>query len=250
MTASLPTVPELSLVVPAFNEAANIKPVIAEMLAVLAQNPWVGGYEIILVNDGSTDATGDEMTALALEHPELKVVHHPRNRGFGAALRTGFAQSRGRVVSLVSADGELGVDQVLNLLREFGDYDLILSRRERTVGADRLFLTWAFDLMVRVVLGFWIDKDVGIYVVRGDLLRSLTLVSDTGLANLEVILQCRQRGGRVGRVGVTRFRQRLSGESKVANFATVARTLREMGKLRWRLLRQRSYNRPRHRPGG
>ncbi len=229
---------------PAFNEADNVEPVVREILAVMADNPWVDGFEVILVDDGSRDQTGAVMDALAATHPELTAIHHPQNRGFGAALRTGFAHTRGQAVSLISADGELGADQIVNLLREFGDYDLILSRRERTVGADRRFLTWGFDLVVRVVLGFWIDKDVGIYVVRGDLVRSLTLVSDTGLANLEIILQCREQGRRVARLGVTRFRQRLSGESKVANLSTVVRTLWEMVKLRWRLLRRRRYNRP------
>ena len=243
MTAPAPETPMLSLVVPAYNEAANITPVVHEILSVLAASTWVDGYEVILVDDGSSDGTGAVMDALAREHPELTAVHHPRNRGFGAALRTGFTHTRGRVVSLMSADGELGVDQILNLLRDFGDDDLVLSRRERTVGVERRFLTWGFDLLVRVILGFWIDKDVGIYLVRGDLVRSLTLVSDTGLANLELILHCRQQGRRVTRGGVTRFRQRLSGQSKVANVSTVARTLWEMVKLRWRLVMRRQYNR-------
>ena len=180
------------------------------------------------------------MDRLAAQHPAVLVSHHERNRGFGAALRTGFARSRGEAVGFVTADGEVGIDQVLSFLRDLGDNDLVLSRRERNVSVDRKVLTWGFDLMVRLILGFWIDKTVGIYLVRGDVVRSMTLFSDTGLANLEVILACRARGCRIVTSGVMHVRPRLSGESKVTNLPTIVRTLREMMKLRWRIVRGRA----------
>lgn len=232
--------PNLSIVVPAYNEAANVAPVVDEILRTLGDNPWVGPYEVVLVNDGSRDDTGAIMDRLAKEHPELTVAHHETNRGFGAALKTGFARSRGDTVGFVTADGEVGVDQVLMFFRDMGDSDLVLSRRERTVGVDRKVLTWGFDVMVRLILGFWIDKTVGIYLVRGDVVRSMALFSDTGLANLEVILNCRARGCRIATSGVMQARPRLSGASKVTNLRTIIRTLCEMMKLRWRLIRSRA----------
>lgn len=232
-------VPNLSIVVPAFNESANITPVVSEIVETLAANPWVGPYEVVLVNDGSRDDTGAVMDRLRQQHPQLSVWHHDLNRGFGAALRTGFTRSRGAAVSFITADGEIGVDQALRLYQEFGDYDLLLSGRERTVGADRRLLTWGVDLMVRVLLGFWHDSSVGIYVVRGDVLRAIPLHSDTGLANLEVILYCQDRKLKIGKSGVTHARPRLSGESKVTNLPTILRTLWEMWRLRWRIRRQR-----------
>ena len=230
----------LTLVVPAYNEAANVAPVVDEILKALGRNPWVGSYELLLVDDGSRDGTGAVMDRLASQHPAVLVAHHETNRGFGAALRTGFARSRGEAVGFVTADGEVGIDQVLGFLRDLGDNDLVLSRRERTVSVDRKVLTWGFDLMVRLILGFWIDKTVGIYLVRGDVVRSMTLFSDTGLANLEVILNCRARGCRIVTTGVMHARPRLSGDSKVTNLPTIVRTLREMMKLRWRIVRGRA----------
>jgi glycosyltransferase involved in cell wall biosynthesis len=227
----------LTILVPAFNEAANVAPVVDEILGTLAANPWVGPFEILLVDDGSRDATGAVMDRLAAQHPELRVRHHAVNRGFGAALRTGFAASRGLAVAFVTADGEMPADQVVELYRAMGDADLVMSRRERTVGAERHVLTFGFDLLVRLILGFWVDKGIGYYIVRGDLVRDMTIVSDTGLANLEVIMQCRRGGGRVATSGVMQVRPRLSGRSKVTNVRTVLRTLWEMWKLRWRLRR-------------
>lgn len=232
-------VPNLSLVVPAFNEGANITPVVREIVDTIAANPWVGHYEVVLVDDGSRDDTGAVMDRLQQELPQLSVWHHDTNRGFGAALRTGFARSRGRAVSFITADGEIGVDQALRLYREIADYDLLLSGRERTVGADRKILTWGVELMMRLILGFWHDGSMGIYIVRGDVLRGIPLYSDTGLANLEVILYCQDRKLKIGKSGVTQARPRLSGQSKVTNLPTILQTLWEMWRLRWRIRRQR-----------
>lgn len=234
-----PVVPNLSIVVPAFNEGANITPVVREIVETIAASPWVGAYEVVLVNDGSTDDTGAVMDRLKQELPQLRVFHHEANRGFGAGLRTGFSNSRGKIVCFISADGELGIDQPLRLVKEFGDYDLLQSGRERTVGAERKLLTWGVDLMMLLLLGFKYDGQVGIYVVRGDVVRSIPLFSETGLANLEVVLYCQDRKLKIGKSGVTHTRPRLSGQSKVTNLPTILRTLWEMWRLRWRIRRQR-----------
>ena len=225
----------LSIVVPAYNEAANVTPVVNEILQTLRENPWVGSFEVVLVDDGSRDETGAIMDRLAREHSELVVVRHETNRGFGAGLKTGFTRSRGKYVTLITADGEIAVDHSLRLLREIGESDLILSRRERTVNVGRTVLTLGVDWMIRLILGFWPDKAEGIYLVRGDLLRAMPLHSDTGLVNLEVILYCRNRGCTIAMSNVPQStRPRLSGESKVTNLRTILRILWEMLKLRWR----------------
>ena len=229
----------LTVVMPAFNEADNLTPVIDETLAAFAQHPEIGAFEVIVVDDGSTDGTAEVADRLAAAHPGVVIaMHHPSNRGFGAALKTGFSASRGRNVTLMSADGEVGPDQVLSLLRDMGDAELILGRRERkgNVPWYREIFTVGFNIATRLVLGFLPDA-TGIYIVRGDLLRRMELHSDTGLANLEVIMYCRQWGCTVGS-GVTHVRPRLSGSSKVTNVRTMARIFWEMAKLRVALRRR------------
>lgn len=231
----------LSIVVPAYNEAANIGPVVDEVLGTFSRNAWLAGAEIVLVDDGSRDGTGQAMDALARRHDGIVVVHHSANRGFGAALASGFAASHGVAVGFVTADGEVPSDQIIDLYRALEDNDLVLSRRQRTVGVDRRVLTWGFDLTARLILGFWLDKDVGIYLVRGSAVRAMTFQSSTGLMNLEMMLQLRAMGGRtVYAPGFTLVRPRLSGQSKVTNLRTVLRTLWEMVKLRVALIRRRT----------
>lgn len=235
-----PDRPSLTIVVPAFNEASNIEPVVREIMQTIEQEPAIPSYEIVLVNDGSSDHTRAVVDQLAREWPNVSAHHHDANRGFGAALRTGFTHSRGEVVSFITADGEIGVDVVVEMYRAIAGYDLVLSARERTVGAERKFLTWGVELMLRLILGF-IPEASGIYMVRGDLVRRMPLKSDTGLANLEVILFCQHWQRPIGKAGITRARPRLSGASKVTNLPTIAKTMWEMWKLRRRIARQEQF---------
>jgi len=231
MTSDRRSLPALSIVIPAFNEEQNVEPVVDEVRRVLGSSRWAGKYEVILVNDGSRDATGGVMDRLAMAYPELVVVHRQANRGFGAALRSGFARSRGEHVSLITADGEIGPDQVLKLLDAMGDADLIVSRRERTTTLGREWLSAGAILLGRLLLGVSLDSITGIYVVRGDVLRQLPLHSETGLANVEIVMRCREMGRKIVS-GVTQVRPRLSGESKVTNLSTTLQTIYEMAKLR------------------
>ena len=233
MTTAAPT---LTIVIPAFNEAANLAPVVAEVFEARRRQPAVDSLEIVVVDDGSGDGTAEAADALAASHQEVHALHHPVNRGFGAALRTGFSASRGRYVTLITADGEMDPAQVLALFASMGDADLMLGMRERKVSAYRDVLTFGLNVLMRLILGF-VPDPITALIVRGDLLRRMDLQSNTGLANLEVRLYCRMWGCRI-RTGPTQVRPRLSGQSKVTNVPTMIKTFWEMAKLR-RALRRR-----------
>ncbi|HXD73865.1 MAG TPA: glycosyltransferase family 2 protein, partial [Vicinamibacterales bacterium] len=207
-----------------------------ETLGVLSSDSRVRSFELIVVDDGSRDGTAEIANRLAAQHATVRVIHHSVNRGFGGALRSGFSASRGELVSAISADGELPPDQILTLLGGMGDADLILGRRERTVNAFRKSLTFGLNILMRLVLGF-VPDSTAIYIVRGDLLRRMDLQSNTGLANLEVLLYCRHWHRRIA-TGVTWTRPRLSGESKVTNVRTMWRTFVEMVRLRGAIRRR------------
>jgi glycosyltransferase involved in cell wall biosynthesis len=226
----------LTIVMPAYNEAANLAPVVAELLEAVAQQPKVDSFEVLIVDDGSRDGTAEVADALAVRHSEIRVVHHPENRGFGGALRTGFSASRGRYVTNITADGEIEPAQVLGLFAAMGDADMMLGLRERTVTTYRNVLTFGLNILMRLILGF-VPEATTMFIVRGDLLRRIELQSNTGLANLEVLMYCRMWGCRFA-TGPTQVRPRLSGESKVTNVPTMVRTFWEMAKLR-RALRRR-----------
>ena len=230
----------LSVVVPAYNEARNLEPVVLGAIRELESSPWVGSYEVIIVDDGSTDDTGGVAARLAGQFPgNVRMHRHPANRGFGAALRTGHAAALGEYVTVIPADGEVGIDQALGLFRRMGEADLVISRRERAVAAHRVLLTIGFRWLTRLILGVDPRGVEGIYVVRRAMLRQVSIRSDTGLASLELFIRCRQRRCRI-EAGVIRASPRLSGTSKVTNLRSIALTLREMIRLRLALGREGS----------
>jgi glycosyltransferase involved in cell wall biosynthesis len=220
----------LSVIVPAFNEEDNLATVIMDTTAHLDQAA-VGSYEIIVVDDGSRDGTGRVADELADRYSQVKVVHHDRNRGFGAAVRSGYAAATGHYITQIPADGEIAIGEALTLLSAIGSNDIIASRRERTPSLHRDVLTGTFHFLIRLLFGFNGSGLDGIFVIRGDLLKELPLCSSTGLVNLETLMRCSRRGLKMAR-GVVRVSPRLSGRSKVANVTTMARLFLEIVALR------------------
>ncbi|MCM8811731.1 MAG: glycosyltransferase family 2 protein [Candidatus Omnitrophica bacterium] len=104
----------LSIVLPAFNEAANLAAVTESAVAFLRES--VENFEIIIVNDGSTDGTGELIRTLAWKHPEVRGIEHPVNSGYGACLRNGFASSRYEWLFFTDSDHQFRIDSLLELL--------------------------------------------------------------------------------------------------------------------------------------
>jgi dolichol-phosphate mannosyltransferase len=222
---------EFSVVIPAYNESHNVAVVVDETIERLEASPYASMWEIILVDDGSTDDTAAIADGLAAADRRVRAIHHSSNRGFGAALKTGYGSARGRLVTLISGDGEISVDQPLELAKAMGSADLVISKRVREVRRSRTILTTVFALLTKAITGFDPADMSGVYVIDRSVLQALPLKCNTGVLNFEVVMRCAARGCEI-RSGVTRARPRLSGASKVMNVKTVVRVLRELLTLR------------------
>jgi glycosyltransferase involved in cell wall biosynthesis len=234
-----PDEPTLTVVIPAYNEAANIPTVVEETVRILRSSPGIERHQIVLVDDGSTDGTAAVMDGLASAN--VDVLHHPKNRGFGAALRTGYAAARGRYVTLISGDGEIGVDQPLTLLSAMGSDDLIISRRVRPADASRTVFSTLFGWLTRALTGFDAAEMSGVYVIRREILQAMPLRSETGVVNFEIVIRASRSGCGIGS-GWTTVRPRLSGASKVTNPRTMLKVVWELLKLRFALVTERSFD--------
>ncbi|HXQ22195.1 MAG TPA: glycosyltransferase family 2 protein, partial [Candidatus Acidoferrales bacterium] len=145
----------LSVVLPAFNEEANIEQVVRACVAYL--DPHVPDYELLVVNDGSRDRTGEILDRLAGELPRLRPLHHPQNRGYGAALRTGFDAAAKRFVFYMDGDGQFDIRDLDVILPLATDDDHIVTgfrieRRDpfiRRLNA-KLFGGWLVRVMLNV----------------------------------------------------------------------------------------------------
>jgi glycosyltransferase involved in cell wall biosynthesis len=226
----------LSLVLPAHNEAANLEPVVREALAVL---PHVfRDYEVLIVDDGSRDATGAIADRLAAEVADgrVRVVHHPRNRGYGAALASGFAAARGDLLMFMDADRQFAIGEVAQLAPFVRSHDIVAGyRRRRRDPLRRVVLGASFNVLVKVLFGVRLhDIDCGFKLFRADLLRGMRLESPGALINTEIHAKANRRGARVKEVGVSHF-PRPAGEQSGGSPTVVLRALRETLALWWRL---------------
>jgi glycosyltransferase involved in cell wall biosynthesis len=229
-TAAVPG-PRLSVVVMAWNEAASLASVARELddeLRRLGES-----YEILVIDDGSTDGTSAIADQLAASLPALRVHHHGDNRGLGGVYRTGFAETRGQLLTFFPADGQFPASILASYLPAMADADLILGvLPERDDGRLAQLLSFAERALLRALFGHF-PRFQGILMFRTDLLQGTRLVSrGRGWTVLmEFILRQARAGARIKNMPIT-IRPRASGTSKVNNLRSIASNLRQVLELR------------------
>jgi glycosyltransferase involved in cell wall biosynthesis len=230
----------LSLVLPAHNEEANIEAVVTESLRTLPA--FTDRFEIIVVDDGSRDRTAEIVRRLAADDARVRLVQHERNRGYGAALRSGFRATTGDYVMFMDADRQFDIRD-LRLLSPFaGEYDIIAGfRMERSDPLHRRVFAETFNVAVRILFGVHLrDIDCAFKLFRGDLLRSIPLSAPGALINTEIQAKARRQGARLEQVGVHHY-PRVAGQATGGSPRVIARAMRETVILWWRM---RSYRPP------
>ena len=225
MTRSLTV--EISAVMPAFNEEANLEQSVGRMAAALAAQ--TRAFEVIVVDDGSRDGTGAVLERLTSIHPSLRVVRHPVNRGYGAALRSGFAAARYPWLFLMDADNQFDPADVESLLARAADADIVAGyRRQRRDPLARRLNAWAFFTLVTILFGRLArDVNCAFKLMRRELLERMDLHSEGALINTEVFVLARQLHARVVEVPVQHY-PRTSGRQTGANLRVVVRAFSEL----------------------
>jgi 4-amino-4-deoxy-L-arabinose transferase-like glycosyltransferase len=221
----------VSLVLPACNEEASIRRAVAEAdeaLAALAED-----YEILVVDDGSRDATAAAVADEAARRPHVRLLRHGTNRGYGAALRTGFRAARCDFVAFTDADCQFHAADLARLLPLTDDHPIAVGyREERQDPWQRRFLSGGYNLLTRLLLGTRVrDVDCALKVFRREALPELLPRTRGFFVNAEMLTRARQHGLRVAEAGV-RHRPRLCGASKVS-LAEVPRTLATLLPFWW-----------------
>lgn len=226
MTRRAPTV-EISAVMPAFNEEANLEQSVGRMARALETN--ARGFEIIVVDDGSRDGSAALLERLKGAHPNLRVVRHPVNRGYGAALRSGFDAARFGWIFLMDADNQFDPAEVELLLARSADADIVAGyRKHRRDPLLRRLNAWAFFTMVRLLFGRLVrDVNCAFKLMRRDLIIQLALHSEGALINTEILVLARLLRARVVEVPVDHY-PRVAGRQTGAKLAVVLKAFREL----------------------
>jgi glycosyltransferase involved in cell wall biosynthesis len=218
---------EISAVMPAFNEEANLEQSVGRMAVALKQQ--ARAFEIIVVDDGSQDGTAAVLERLKAIHPSLRVVRHPANRGYGAALRSGFDAARYPWVFLMDADNQFDPADVVALLAQAADADLVAGyRKQRKDPLPRRVNAWAFFTLVTILFGRLArDVNCAFKLMRRDLLARMELHSEGALINTEIFVLARQLHARVMEVPIQHY-PRTSGRQTGANLRVVVRAFSEL----------------------
>jgi glycosyltransferase involved in cell wall biosynthesis len=214
----------ISVFFPCYNDAPTIG---ALVRAAETELQRLGAdYEIIVVNDGSTDESGEVLRALERQVPRLKVVTHSRNRGYGGALRSGFAHATKELVFYTDGDGQYDVRELPVLLMLMTD-DTDFVNGMKMTRQDPLYRVLAGDLhrfLSRWL--FWLpihDVDCDFRLIRRDILDRIELRSDSGSICVELVKHAQRAGARFREVSVHHYPRRF-GQSQFFRLGRILRT--------------------------
>jgi glycosyltransferase involved in cell wall biosynthesis len=229
-------VPALSYFFPAHNEEANLRGLVDEALATL---PGLADtFEIVIVDDGSRDATPAIADELAAAHPQVRAVHHATNLGYGAALRSGFAAARFDHLAFTDGDRQFKVADLGRLIERLGagSSDAVVGYRIRR--ADPLVRTVyarLYRLANRIFFGLKVrDVDCACKLFRRASLEGVSVESGGAFFSAELLIKLRARGRRIDEVGVPHY-PRTAGSPTGAKPQVVFRAIRDFWALRLRL---------------
>jgi glycosyltransferase involved in cell wall biosynthesis len=227
----------LSIVLPAYNEEENAEAAVREVSDVAQELDL--DYEIILVNDGSRDRTGEIGRALEGRIPHYRLVEHYPNRGYGGALKAGFAAAGKELVAFVPADKQFDFNEIHRFLDKIKEADVVSGyRADRQDNVVRKFNALGWNTVVRLLFGYLCrDIDCGFKLFRRELLDHVNVVSDGAMIDTEMLAGAKARGYRIAEVPVTHL-PRVGGEPTGANIRVILRAFRDLARFRLRLSRE------------
>jgi glycosyltransferase involved in cell wall biosynthesis len=221
----------ISVFFPCYNEQENVGGTVERALAVLEKLD--ADFELIIVNDGSSDRTGQIADEIADRNDKIKVVHHQQNLGYGAALQSGFKTSTKELVFYTDGDGQFDIEEMPSLLPLMENYDIVscyrLNRQDNLI---RKINGWCWTKLVCLLFGMKIrDIDCAFKLYKREIFDNIKLSSTGALIDTEILAQAVRKGYRVTQKGVHHY-PRSAGTQTGANLHVICRAFRELFKLR------------------
>jgi glycosyltransferase involved in cell wall biosynthesis len=240
------TKPRVSLFFPVYRDESTVRRVTEKAIAVLKE--IAEEYEVIIVDDGSPDRAGELADELAAEYPCVTVVHHPRNLGYGAAIKSGLARARFEWICFTDGDDEYDVFDLHKLIALKDFYDLVITfRYVKAYSSRRQLISWVYNSVLRVLFRTqYRDISTGLRLVRKSLIDQITCESNSPFIGAEITIKSMLKGYRVGEVGIQTF-PREFGEGASTSLPNILATIRDMTNV-YRTVFSNSYDLPPNRP--
>ena len=225
---------------PAFNEAENIPEMVADTLRVLPQ--LVDDFELIVVDDGSRDETAVITQALAQKHPQLKLVQHEENKGYGTAVLSGLSQASKELIFFTDADRQFDLQEIEKLLAHIETADLVVGyRAPRRDPLMRRLNGKGWSWLVTLLFGYTArDIDCAFKLMRRSVVEQLQneITSGGATFSAEFLVRAKQAGFTIVEVPINGHRPRVAGNPSGANLRVIVRAFKELVQFRLNLWRE------------
>jgi glycosyltransferase involved in cell wall biosynthesis len=216
--------PGLTRFFPAYNDAGTIASLVIQAVAVAGR--LTPDFEVLVINDGSQDATGQIADELARTYPQVRVIHHPRNRGYGGALRTGFASASKELVAYTDGDAQYDPSELEVLWKRLTpDADLVNGYKiSRSDPMHRIVIGRIYHHTVKLLFGLKVrDVDCDFRMMRRSIFDTVHLEKNSGVICLEMMKKITDGGFRIVEVPVHHY-HRAYGKSQFFNFRRILKT--------------------------
>lgn len=193
----------LSVFLPAFNEEENIIRVLKQTLSLLPD--IAAEYEVLVINDGSSDNTAKVVEEFARKNKEVKLVNHETNKGYGAALKSGFYSSKFKYITYMDADGQFDFSEINKLIPELEGNDVVVGYRiKRADKKTRVIVGHMWTFLMGILLGVKLkDIDCGFKIIKSEVIDAIPKLESNGATiSAELLAKAKKKGFKIKEVGL------------------------------------------------
>lgn len=222
----------ITVVLPAHNEEGNIRNTVDNCVSYLEKN--IGDYEVVVVNDGSSDRTGEIVAEISSSNPNVVLVNHETNKGYGSALRSGFDKASKDYIFFMDSDGQFDINDLDRLTPHAGaDTAVIGYREDRADSHIRSLNAWLYSLYIYIIFGLRVrDMDCAFKIFPRGAYRAVRPIKSEGaLFSAEFLIKLKREGFSFKEVPVRHF-PRIFGSQTGANLRVIMKMFKESWELR------------------
>lgn len=230
--------PSVAIFFPVYRDEGTVETVAMKSLKVLSE--IASKYKVIIVDDGSPDKSGEIADRLAEQHPEIISVRHETNRGYGAALQTGFKYSVDYDwICFTDGDNQYDVNELHHLSKLFHHYDLIVTFRYfKIYGTLRTSISFIYNFIIRWLFKSHLrDHNCGLKVIRSNVVQDMDIISNSAFIGAEIIINAMVKGYPIGEAGIRTY-PRTFGESSVMSIRHIRNSIKDMFRVYKKIFKQ------------
>lgn len=224
----------ISVILPAYNESANIGDTITRCVSALER--FFKDFEIIVVDDGSSDGTSNKVKKLFGEDSRIRIVRHEHNKGYGAALRSGFSSAEKNWLFFMDSDGQFDPYEIEKLLPLMSNDAVIAGYRiRRSDSFYRKVMGYIYTKVINLTFGLKVkDLNCAFKLMPTEFVKSLALSSSGALINAEILVRASERGITLKEVGVNHYPRR-AGKQSGGSLRVIMKAVKEFFSVYWAL---------------